>query len=76
MADKKKVEKKVDEKTEVKSVKKSSYSKKKKVKKNIVNGIAYVQSTFNNTIVSIADTEGNIISWSSAGQKVFKGSRK
>ena len=58
MADKKKVEKKVDEKSEVKSVKKSSYSKKKKVKKNIVNGIAYVQSTFNNTIVSIADTQG------------------
>tara|TARA_B100001250_G_scaffold404926_1_gene421587 strand:- start:849 stop:1292 length:444 start_codon:yes stop_codon:yes gene_type:complete len=57
-------------------VKKSSYSKKKKIKKNIHNGIAYVQSTFNNTIVSIADTNGNIISWSSAGQKGFKGSRK
>ena len=56
--------------------KKSSYSKKKKVKKNITNGIAYVQSTFNNTIVSIADTSGNVISWSSAGQKGFKGSRK
>jgi len=56
--------------------KKSTYSKKKKVKKNITNGIAYVQSTFNNTIVSIADTNGNIISWSSAGQKGFKGSRK
>ena len=56
--------------------KKSSYSKKKKGKKNILNGIAYVQSSFNNTIVSIADTEGNIISWSSAGQKGFKGSRK
>jgi small subunit ribosomal protein S11 len=56
--------------------KKSTYSKKKKIKKNITNGIAYVQSTFNNTIVSIADTEGNIISWSSAGQKGFKGSRK
>ena len=56
--------------------KKSSYSKKKKSKKNIVNGIAYVQSTFNNTIVSIADTNGNIISWASAGQKGFKGSRK
>ena len=55
---------------------KSSYSKKKKTKKNILNGIAYVQSTFNNTIVSIADTNGNIISWSSAGQKGFKGSRK
>ena len=59
-----------------KTVKKSSYSKKKKTKKNITNGIAYVQSTFNNTIVSIADTEGNIISWASAGQKGFKGSRK
>ncbi len=56
--------------------KKSSYSKKKKTKKNITNGIAYIQSTFNNTIVSIADTDGNIISWSSAGQKGFKGSRK
>ena len=42
--------------------KKSSYSKKKKGKKNILNGIAYVQSTFNNTIVSIADTNGNVVS--------------
>ena len=56
--------------------KKSTYSKKKKIKKNIISGIAYVQSTFNNTIVSIADTEGNIVSWASAGQKGFKGSRK
>ena len=56
--------------------KKSSYSKKKKGKKNILNGIAYVQSTFNNTIVSIADTSGNVVSWASAGQKGFKGSRK
>ena len=61
---------------EQKVTKKSSYSKKKKVKKNIVNGIAYVQSTFNNTIVSIADTQGNVVSWASAGQKGFKGSRK
>ena len=61
------------EKTPVK-VKKSSYSKKKKIKKNILNGIAYVQSTFNNTIISIADTNGNVISWASAGQKGFKGS--
>ena len=59
-----------------KSKKVSSYSKKKKNKKNITNGIAYVQSTFNNTIISIADTSGNIISWASAGQKGFKGSRK
>ena len=64
-----------EQKTENKS-KKSSYSKKKKGKKNILNGIAYVQSTFNNTIVSIADTSGNVISWASSGQKGFKGSRK
>ena len=62
--------------TEVKTVKKSSYSKKKKAKKNILNGKAFVLSTFNNTIISIADTSGNVISWSSAGQKGFKGSRK
>ena len=60
----------------VKTIKKSSYSKKKKAKKNILNDIAYIQSTFNNTIVSIADNHGNIISWASAGQKGFKGSRK
>ena len=67
-----------DQKVEKSSKKsnKSSYSKKKKIKKNILNGIAYVQSTFNNTIVSIADTNGNVISWSSAGSKGFKGSRK
>ena len=73
-------EKKVDEKKDLenkgKVAKKSSYSKKKKIKKVITNGIAYVQSTFNNTIVSIADTNGNVISWASAGQKGFKGSRK
>jgi len=60
----------------VKTIKKSSYSKKKKAKKNILNGIAYIQSTFNNTIISIADNHGNIVSWASAGQKGFKGSRK
>ena len=65
-----------DQVEKVKTIKKSSYSKKKKTKKNILNGIAYVQSTFNNTIVSIADNHGNIISWASAGQKGFKGSRK
>ena len=67
---------KKDDNKEQKEIKKSSYSKKKKLKKNIPNGIAYVQSSFNNTIVSIADTQGNVISWSSAGQKGFKGSRK
>ena len=65
-----------DQVEKVKTVKKSSYSKKNKAKKNILNGIAYVQSTFNNTIVSIADTNGNVVSWASAGQKGFKGSRK
>ena len=65
----------INEKLEKKTIK-SSYSKKKKIKKNILNGTAYVQSTFNNTIISIADTNGNIISWASAGQKGFKGSRK
>ena len=55
---------------------KSLKFRKKKVKKNIPNGIAYVLSTFNNTIISIADTSGNVVSWASAGQKGFKGSRK
>ena len=72
----KKVSKDKDQEKPEKTIKKSSYSKKKKVKKNILNGIAYVQSTFNNTIISIADTSGNVISWASAGQKGFKGSRK
>ena len=72
----KKLNKDTKDTKEIKSTKKSSYSKKKKVKKNIPNGIAYVQSTFNNTIISIADTNGNVLSWASAGQKGFKGSRK
>ena len=55
---------------------KKVYSKKKKIKKNILSGIAYVKSTFNNTVISIADLNGNVVAWSSAGQKGFKGSRK
>ena len=51
-------------------------SKKKKTKKNIPLGIAHVNATFNNTIITITDTKGNTIAWSSAGQKGFKGSRK
>ena len=62
--------------TEVEKTQNKKYTKKSKNKKNILNGIAYVQSTFNNTIVSIADTNGNVVSWASAGQKGFKGSRK
>ena len=54
----------------------SQFKKKKKVKRNISSGIAFVNSTFNNTIISIADETGNVISWSSAGAKGFKGSRK
>jgi len=49
---------------------------KKKVRKNIQSGLAHIQSTFNNTIISISDLEGNVISWSSSGSKGFKGSRK
>ena len=56
--------------------KKSGYSKKKIAKKHISSGIAYVKSTFNNTIISIADMHGNVIAWSSAGKRGFKGSRK
>ena len=48
----------------------------KKSKKNIPNGVVHIQSTFNNTIVSITDTSGHVVSWSSAGAKGFKGSRK
>jgi small subunit ribosomal protein S11 len=49
---------------------------KKKVKKNIQTGIAHIQSTFNNTIISITDVSGNVIAWSSCGARGFKGSRK
>ena len=49
---------------------------KKKTKKNIPSGIAHINSTFNNTIITITDTSGNAISWSSSGNKGFKGSRK
>jgi len=49
---------------------------KKKEKKNISNGVVHIQSTFNNTIITISDTVGNVISWSSSGVMGFKGSRK
>ena len=49
---------------------------KKKIKKNITTGIAFVNATFNNTIVTISDDSGNVIAWASAGSKGFKGSRK
>jgi small subunit ribosomal protein S11 len=48
----------------------------RKQKRNVPNGIAFIQSTFNNTIVTIADTAGDVISWSSAGASGFKGAKK
>ncbi|MBU5594651.1 30S ribosomal protein S11 [Amphibacillus sp. MSJ-3] len=51
-------------------------TRKRRVKKNIESGIAHIHSTFNNTIVTITDVQGNAISWSSAGALGFKGSRK
>jgi small subunit ribosomal protein S11 len=51
-------------------------SKSKKVKKNIPSGVAYIQATFNNTLVTITDPQGNVVSWSSAGSRGFRGSRK
>ena len=50
--------------------------RKRKVKKNIPEGIAHIHATFNNTIVTISDKEGNAIAWSSAGANGFKGSKK
>lgn len=50
--------------------------RKKKEKKNITNGVAHIQATFNNTIITITDPVGNVVAWSTAGAKGFKGSRK
>jgi len=72
--DLKKVEKKELAKEDTKKIEKKH--KVKKIKKNITSGIAFVQATFNNTIVTITDDSGNVITWSSAGSKGFKGSRK
>jgi len=51
-------------------------AKKGKEKKNVANGVAHIHASFNNTIVTITDTAGNVITWSSSGSKGFKGSRK
>ena len=67
--------KKGSEDQKVEKVKKTKVIK-KKIKKNITNGIAFVNASFNNTIVTITDDSGNVISWASAGSKGFKGSRK
>ncbi|MBF0187540.1 MAG: 30S ribosomal protein S11 [Magnetococcales bacterium] len=49
---------------------------KRKERKNIASGIAHIQSTFNNTLITISDTHGNVVSWGSSGEQGFKGSRK
>jgi len=49
---------------------------KRKEKKNIPEGIAHIQSTFNNTVITITDLSGNVVAWSSSGVRGFKGSRK
>lgn len=49
---------------------------KKRERKNITEGVAHIQSTFNNTIVTITDLSGNVVAWSSSGSQGFKGSRK
>ena len=51
-------------------------TRKKKVKKNVPEGVAHIQSTFNNTIVTITDKNGSVISWASSGALGFKGSKK
>src|SRR5699024_4888525 len=51
-------------------------TRKRRVKKTVENGIAHIHSTFNNTIVTISDLQGNVLGWSSAGALGFKGSRK
>ncbi len=67
-------EKKVEGKPEEKAPERAA--RKKKGRKNIAEGVVHIHSTFNNTIVTITDYQGNVISWSSAGSMGFKGSRK
>ena len=59
-----------------KAKKKTNVRKKKKVKRNIDKGQVYIRSTFNNTIISVADAKGNVIAWSSSGKVGYEGSRK
>ena len=56
--------------------KKATPKKSKKEKRHVVHGVAHVQATFNNTLITITDLEGNVVSWASAGTLGFKGSRK
>ena len=61
-------------KKDEKKGKKKSF--KKKEKRTLLNGIAHIQATFNNTLITISDVEGNVVAWASAGGLGFKGSRK
>lgn len=73
------VEEKQERKTEGQAEQKSTdkaAARKKRGRKNIAEGVVHIHSTFNNTIVTITDYQGNVISWSSAGSMGFKGSRK
>ena len=54
----------------------STHRPRRRERKNIVSGVAHVSATFNNTMVTITDAQGNVIAWSSAGSQGFKGSRK
>ncbi|MCH5318060.1 MAG: 30S ribosomal protein S11 [Eubacterium sp.] len=58
------------------ATKKTTTTRKRRERKNIERGTVHIQSTFNNTIVTIADMQGNAVSWASAGEMGFKGSRK
>ena len=58
------------------ATKKTASPRKKREKKNIERGVVHIQSTFNNTIVTITDTNGNAVSWASAGEMGFRGSKK
>lgn len=64
------------QKTETNDQKKAAPKARKKERKNVTTAIAHVNSTFNNTIVTITDAQGNTLAWSTAGHKGFKGSRK
>lgn len=58
------------------TAKKGTATRRRRDKKNVERGAAHIQSTFNNTIVTISDLQGNAVAWSSSGQNGFKGSRK
>ena len=55
---------------------KAKVARKRRVKKNVPRGVAHIHSTFNNTIITISDEQGNVLAWSSAGALGYKGSRK